>query len=158
MFGVFLDVTPRKQAEETREMLAAEISHRVKNLFAIAAALTAIAAHSAATMTEMARDLTQRLTALGRAHDLVRPMPGQEERRAAPLRDLLAALLAPYDDRGAVGDRIHVSVPEMRVGETSAQRSPWWSTSWRPTRSSLARFRSRAARSTCRASTPTIIW
>ena len=66
MFGVFLDVTPRKQAEETREMLAAEMSHRVKNLFAIAAALTAIAARSAATTTEMARDLTQRLTALGR--------------------------------------------------------------------------------------------
>ena len=66
MFGVFLDVTPRKQAEDTREMLAAEMSHRVKNLFAIAAALTAIAARSAATTTEMARDLTQRLTALGR--------------------------------------------------------------------------------------------
>ena len=43
-FGVFLDVTERKQAEETREMLAGEMSHRVKNLFAIASALTAIAA------------------------------------------------------------------------------------------------------------------
>jgi two-component sensor histidine kinase len=120
MFGVFLDVTPRKQAEETREMLAAEMSHRVKNLFTIAAALTSIAARSAATTTEMARDLTQRLTALGRAHDLIRPIPGHEERRAALLGDLLAALLAPYDDKGAVGDRIHVSVPKVRVGETSA--------------------------------------
>ena len=41
MFGVFLDVTERKLAEEAREMLADEMSHRVKNLFAIAAALTA---------------------------------------------------------------------------------------------------------------------
>ena len=41
MFGVFLDVTERKLAEEAREMLAGEMSHRVKNLFAIAAALTA---------------------------------------------------------------------------------------------------------------------
>ncbi len=120
MFGIFLDVTERKQAEEVREMLAGEMSHRVKNLFAIASALTAIAAHSAATTTEMARDLTQRLTALGRAHDLVRPIPGRKENKTALLGDLLAVLLAPYDDRGAIGDRVRVSVPEVRVGETSA--------------------------------------
>ena len=120
MFGVFLDVTARKHAEEAREMLANEMSHRVKNLFAIAAALTAIAARSAATTTEMARDLTQRLTALGRAHDLVRPIPGHEENEAALLGDLLAVLLAPYDDKGAVGDRVRVSVPEVRVGEAAA--------------------------------------
>jgi two-component sensor histidine kinase len=29
-------------------------------------------------------------------------------------------LLAPYDDRGVVGDRIRVSVPEARVGEMAA--------------------------------------
>jgi two-component sensor histidine kinase len=34
-------VTERKLAEEAREMLAGEMGHRVKNLFAIAAALTA---------------------------------------------------------------------------------------------------------------------
>ncbi len=120
MFAVFLDVTARKQAEEAHEMLANEMSHRVKNLFAIASALTAIAARSAATTTQMARDLTQRLTALGRAHDLVRPIPGQEENRAALLGDLLVVLLAPYDDRGAVGDRVHLYVPEVRVGEAAA--------------------------------------
>lgn len=31
MFGIFLDVTGRKQAEEGNELLAGEISHRVKN-------------------------------------------------------------------------------------------------------------------------------
>ena len=31
MFGVFLDVTARKQAEEAHELLAGEMSHRVKN-------------------------------------------------------------------------------------------------------------------------------
>ncbi len=120
LFGVFLDVTERKQAEEAREILAGEMSHRVKNLFAIASALTAIAARSAATTTEMARDLTRRLTSLGRAHDLVRPIPGQADDEAALLGDLLAVLLAPYGDDGAVGDRIRVSVPEVRVGETTA--------------------------------------
>jgi len=118
MFGVFLDVTERKEAEEAREMLAGEMSHRVKNLFSIASALTAIAARSAATTTEMARDLTQRLNALGRAHDLIRHVPGEVENKAALLGDLLAVLLAPYDGI-AVCDRVHISVPEIRVGETA---------------------------------------
>ena len=118
MFGVFLDVTERKLAEEAREMLAGEMGHRVKNLFAIAAALTAISARSTTTTTEMSRDLTQRLTALSRAHDLVRPVLS-EPKKAAPLADLLAVLLAPYDDEGA-GDRVRISVPELLVGEASA--------------------------------------
>lgn len=118
MFGVFLDVTERKQIEETREMLAGEMSHRVKNLFAIASALTAIAARSAATTTEMARDLTQRLNAMGRAHDLVRHVPGEAESKTALMGDLLAVLLAPYDGI-AVGDRVHIAVPDIGVGETA---------------------------------------
>jgi two-component sensor histidine kinase len=118
MFGVFLDVTERKLAEEAREMLANEMSHRVKNLFAIAAALTVIAARAADTPKEMARDLTARLVALGRAHDLVRPVLG-EQKRAAPLGDLLAVLLAAYDEKGKIGSRIRTSVPEIRVGETA---------------------------------------
>lgn len=36
MSGIFLDVTDRKQAEEGHELLAGEMSHRVKNLLAIA--------------------------------------------------------------------------------------------------------------------------
>jgi len=119
MFGIFLDVTGRKQAEEGHELLAGEMSHRVKNLLAITSGLTAITSRSTATTTDMARELTQRLTALGRAHDLVRPIPGQEG-RAALLGDLLTVLLAPYDDLGAFSGRIRVSVPRMGVGEGAA--------------------------------------
>ena len=116
MFGVFLDTTERKLAEEARELLASEMSHRVKNLFAIAGALTKIAARGAATPEEMAADLTRRLLALGHAHELVRPSL-IEQKKAAPLGDLLAVLLAAYDDRGAIGDRIRVTVPDVLVGE-----------------------------------------
>ena len=118
MFGVFLDVTGRKLVEEAHEMLANEMGHRVKNLFAIAAALTMIASRSSTTTKDMASDLTRRLTALGQAHDLVRPVLSQQK-KAAPLGDLLAVLLAPYDEKGAIGSRIHVSVPEVLVGEAS---------------------------------------
>jgi hypothetical protein len=61
MFGVFLDVTGRKQAEEGNELLAGEMSHRVKNLLTIATALTAITSRSAISAPEMAKDLTHRL-------------------------------------------------------------------------------------------------
>lgn len=119
MFGIFLDVTGRKQAEESSELLAGEMSHRVKNLLAIATGLTQLTSRSARTVEDMTRELTQRLTALGRAHDLVRPLPG-EQGTAALLGDLLAVLLAPYDDTGAFSGRIRVSVPRMGVGERTA--------------------------------------
>jgi two-component sensor histidine kinase len=119
MFGIFLDVSGRKHAEEGHELLAGEMSHRVKNLLAIASGLTRITSRSAATAADMARELTQRLTALGRAHDLVRPLPGSEG-KAALLGDLLTVLLAPYDDLGAFSGRIRIAVPRMGVGEATA--------------------------------------
>jgi two-component sensor histidine kinase len=119
MFGIFLDVTGRKQAEEGNELLAGEMSHRVKNLLAIATGLTAISSRSAKTIADMSRELTQRLTALGRAHDLVRPLPGKEG-KAALLGDLLSVLLAPYDDAAAFSGRIRVAVPRMGIGEVTA--------------------------------------
>lgn len=119
MFGIFIDVTARKQAEEGRELLAGEMSHRVKNLLTIAAGLAKITSRSTSTTNEMADELTLRLTALGRAHDLVRPLPGQTEAPSTLLGDLLSVLLAPYDDLGAFTGRIRVSVPRMSVGENS---------------------------------------
>lgn len=119
MFGIFLDVTGRKQAEEGHELLAGEMSHRVKNLLAIATSLTHISSRSAKTIEEMAKGLTQRLTALGRAHDLLRPLPGSEG-KAVLLGDLISVLLAPYDDQGAFAGRIKVAVPRMGVGESTA--------------------------------------
>ena len=119
MFGIFLDVTGRKQAEEGHELLAGEMSHRVKNLLAIAAGLTTITSRTTSSTTDMARELIQRLTALGRAHDLVRPLPdGQGS--AALLGDLLSVLLAPYNDLGAFSGLIRVAVERMGVGEAAA--------------------------------------
>lgn len=100
MTGIFLDVTGRKQAEEGHELLAGEMSHRVKNLLAIAAGLTQITSRSSSSIEDMTTQLTQRLKALGRAHDLVRPLPGGQG-SAALLGDLITILLAPYDEAAA---------------------------------------------------------
>lgn len=119
MFGIFIDVTGRKQAEEGNELLAGEMSHRVKNLLAIATGLTNMSSRSTATAKEMAELLTGRLAALGRAHDLVRPLPGHQG-HSALLGDLLSILLSPYEDIGAFSGRIRVSVPRMGIGEAAA--------------------------------------
>lgn len=119
MTGIFLDITGRKQAEEGNELLAGEMSHRVKNLLAIATGLTRITSRSSASIEDMTKQLTNRLTALGRAHDLVRPLPGGGD-NSALLGDLFAVLLAPYDDQGAFAGRIRVAVPRMAVGEATA--------------------------------------
>lgn len=119
IYRIFLDVTGRKQAEEGHELLAGEMSHRVKNLLAIAAGLTQIASRSSTTAAEMAKDLTTRLTSLGRAHDLVRPLPGHQG-TAALLGDLVSILLSPYEDMSAFSGRIRVAVPRMGVGEGAA--------------------------------------
>jgi len=52
-FGVFIDVTERKQAEESNELLAGEMSHRVKNLLSIASGLTAITSRSTSSTVDM---------------------------------------------------------------------------------------------------------
>ena len=119
MFGIFIDVTGRKQAEEGHELLAGEMSHRVKNLLAVAGSLTQLSSRTAQSIAGMASELTQRLSALGRAHDLVRPIPG-EQGKAALLGDLISVLLAPYDETLAFSGRIRVAVPRMGVGERTA--------------------------------------
>lgn len=119
MRGIFLDVTGRKQAEEANQLLAGEMSHRVKNLLLVASQLARITSRSAATTAEMAQDLTKRLTALGRAHDLVRPRGGRPV-EAALLGDLLTVLLQAYDNTDGASGHIRVSVPRMDIGEAAA--------------------------------------
>ncbi|WP_455274137.1 sensor histidine kinase [Rhizobium herbae] len=119
MTGIFLDVTGRKNAEESNELLAGEMSHRVKNLLAIASGLTQITSRSSDSVEIMTKRLIGRLTALGRAHDLVRPLPNGQG-NAALLGDIITVLLAPYDDEGAFAGRVRVAVPRVGVGETAA--------------------------------------
>jgi two-component sensor histidine kinase len=118
MFGVFLDVTDRMLAEQGREMIANEMGHRIKNIFATVAALTHIAARSTETTTAMADDIVKRLVALGNAKELIRPSSGRQH-EAIGLGPLLAVLLDVYDNKRAIGDRIYVSVPDILIGEHS---------------------------------------
>lgn len=119
MYGVFIDVTERKKAEEAREMLAGEMNHRVKNIFAITAALTTMSSRSTLTKDEMVKDLRQRIVALSKAHDMVRPDHSQQH-KAALLGDLLATLLKPYSNIQSNSERVLITSPKVLVGEKSA--------------------------------------
>ena len=73
MFGIFLNVTDRKQAEEGHELLAGEMSHRVKNLLAIATGLTNFTSQSTTTAKEN-----------GQGTDRAPGSPGTRPRSGAP--------------------------------------------------------------------------
>lgn len=119
MYGVFIDVSVRKRAEEARELITGEMHHRIKNLFAMASALAGIASRTTTSKEEMTRDLMQRLIALSEAHELIRP-DSRAQSRASDLGDLLNVLLKPYLDGESNNTRVMISVPKILVGERSA--------------------------------------
>jgi two-component sensor histidine kinase len=104
-----------------QQMLTREMSHRVKNLFAIAIGMVSISAKSAATPQDMAKTLLGRLNALARAHDLV--LHGLHANgqiiREATLTRLLEVIFQPYTDLARTGDpkRTVIHGPGLVIGE-----------------------------------------
>jgi PAS domain S-box-containing protein len=117
--GVVSDITDQRAAEEARQLLTRELTHRVKNLFAIANGMVSMTARTAKDPKEMANALRGRLSALSRAHELVQPMPvsGQQGGAEVGLRQLIESVLAPYSPTG--GDRVTVEGPDVRVGSNT---------------------------------------
>jgi two-component system, chemotaxis family, CheB/CheR fusion protein len=66
----FRDTTERKLAERHREMLLAELSHRVKNSLAVVQSIAAQTLRNSKTLQEYGDAFTGRIQALGRAHDI----------------------------------------------------------------------------------------
>lgn len=109
--GALVDITDLKLAEEARELLAKELSHRIKNIFALVSSLVTVTARDAPEAADFARALRARIEALGRAHDCVRPGAGST---APTVHALLATLLAPYVD--ADRSRIRLGGADAAVG------------------------------------------
>jgi two-component sensor histidine kinase len=96
------DIAERKQAADRQEMLTREMSHRVKNAFAMVNGIVALSARSAATPQEMAQAIRERIAALARAQDLARPGLIEAEQKIdepMTLHSLIRAILAPYMTR-----------------------------------------------------------
>jgi PAS domain S-box-containing protein len=95
------DITEQRRAQEQQTLLLREMSHRVKNLFAVASGLVTLSARSARTPEDMAEAVRGRLGALARAHGLTRP--GLIDGDGKPCQDttlhaLVQTILSPYVD------------------------------------------------------------
>ena len=94
--GVISDITDKRSAAEAQELLTRELTHRVKNLFAIANGMVSMTARTARDTKEMATALRGRLSALSRAHELVQPVTANVSGTRVGLDELALAVLAPY--------------------------------------------------------------
>jgi PAS domain S-box-containing protein len=71
MIGVNVDTTERKRAEQGRELLLAELSHRVKNMLAVVQGIARQTFRSTRSLAEARESFEGRLMALATAHDLL---------------------------------------------------------------------------------------
>lgn len=140
--GTCTDIHEQKQMADLNAVLSRELSHRIKNIFAVINGIIGISSDQFSADKEQTRQLQARVAALGRAHDYVRPHSEQSLPHDGPrtLAELLRSLLLPYpaldhgrltiegddvrvDDQGAtpVGLAIHeLATNSMKYGALSA--------------------------------------
>jgi PAS domain S-box-containing protein len=85
--GTAVDVTARKIAEQQKQLLMEELSHRVKNTFAVVQAIASQTLRGAEPAIRAS--FVERLTALGRAHEVLL----QTEWASTPIHALMDAVL-----------------------------------------------------------------
>ena len=99
--GTCTDIDESKRQADQTEILTRELSHRIKNIFAVIAGLVNISGRRHPDLKPIVSDLMARIAALGRAHDFARPhsaasMPAFGQ--STTLHGLLHQLLSPYID------------------------------------------------------------
>lgn len=119
-FGTCTDIHEGKLIREEREVVAQELSHRIKNIFAVISGLIGFSARAHPGFASIADDLRARVIALGRAHDFVRPHSAQSRPAAeqTSLHGLLGELFEPY--QSATAPRILVSGEDIAIDDRSA--------------------------------------
>ncbi len=87
-----VDVTERAMAEERKDVLLAELEHRVKNTLAVVQSIARFTGRTAPDKDEMVKRLMRRLAAIARTHEALTLGEWQEH----GLRDLAATEISPY--------------------------------------------------------------
>jgi len=90
-FGTCTDIHDQKMIQVQKEIVAHELSHRIKNIFSVVTGLISFSTRAHPHMKAVADDLRDRILALGRAHDFVRPH--SEASKPATVQDSLAGML-----------------------------------------------------------------
>ena len=96
--GTCTDIHDAKHIASQNEILNRELSHRIKNIFAVIGGLIGLSARQEPGQKGFARQLQERVGALGRAHEFVRPHSDHSATREMPelLHAVLRAILSPY--------------------------------------------------------------
>jgi CHASE1-domain containing sensor protein/two-component sensor histidine kinase len=86
------EVIERKRAQDQAQFANRELIHRVKNMLAIVTAIASQTARYSPTVGDFNKSFRERLSALARVHDMLRPDPAH----APDLRSFCQEILAPY--------------------------------------------------------------
>jgi PAS domain S-box-containing protein len=114
------DLREAKRSEEARDLLIRELSHRIKNIFAVIGGLAALTASSDPTAKPFAAAFRERLGALARAHEYVRPHSPDSAPTVAgqTVLGLMRLLMAAYVEDGR--DRVAITGDDAEIGERTA--------------------------------------
>lgn len=118
--GTCTDIDQAKRASEQNELLSRELSHRIKNIFAVISGLVSLTATRVGALKPAMGDLLGRISALGTAHDFARPHSPHSlvESMSGSLQGLISQLLTPYTMPHS--DRILVRGDDIRIDDQSA--------------------------------------
>ena len=116
-FGTCTDIDEKRRLAEEREVVSQELSHRIKNIFSVISGLLTFAARDRPEARAFAAELRQRILALGRAHDFVRPHSQHSEPPHATdhLRGLIHEIMSPYGE-----ERLTVAGDDAGIDDRSA--------------------------------------
>lgn len=119
-YGTCTDIHDARIAAAEREVVAHELSHRIKNIFSVLSGLISLSARSMPEARPFAERLRQRIEAMGRAHDFVRPH--SHTSRPEPIDTtffgLLGQLLQPYESEDST--RISIQGDDSLIGDSAA--------------------------------------
>ncbi|WEX89966.1 PAS domain S-box protein [Sinorhizobium garamanticum] len=94
------DITERRRAEEQQHLLLREMSHRVKNLFALCGGIVTLSGRKATTPEELISAVRERFGALAQAHELTLPKSSETPSRteqSTTLQTLIQTIASPFN-------------------------------------------------------------
>ena len=118
--GTCTDIDDAKRSAELSEIMSRELSHRIKNIFAVIAGLITLSPQDTDDVRSFAETLSARVAALGRAQEFVRPHIDYSAPRFrdAMLHQMISELLSPYPALAA--GNISIVGEDLQVDDNGA--------------------------------------